>query len=128
LAEPEFFVVDTHALVWHLQGSPNLGKAAAAILADRGSEPVIPSIVLAEARYLSVKKPPRVAWDDVLRFITSVGRLSIFPLDEEIVSDLPVKLEMHDAIVCATAVYWRDVLVLATAVLTKTAKSSDQGW
>ena len=60
-----------------------------------------------------------MSWDEVLRFISSAGRLSIFPLDEDIVSDLQVRLEMHDAIICATAVYWRDVLHLEPAVLTK---------
>jgi PIN domain nuclease of toxin-antitoxin system len=127
LADPEFFVVDTHALVWHLEDSPKLGRAAARILRDRESELIIPSIVLAETRYLSAKIPPRVSWDDVLLFITSGSRNSIFPLDEEIISDLPVQLEMHDAIVCRTAVYWTEVLLLETAVLTKDKQIVNSG-
>jgi PIN domain nuclease of toxin-antitoxin system len=51
LTDPEFFVVDTHALIWHLEDSPKLGHAAARILRDRQSELIIPTIVLAEARY-----------------------------------------------------------------------------
>ena len=119
MADPDVFIVDTHALVWHLGQSPNLGRAAACILSDPGSELVIPSIVLAEARYLSAKKPPRVSWEEVLLFLRSARQLSIFPLDEETISELPVELEMQDAIVCAAAAYWRDVLLRQPAVLTK---------
>ena len=127
MADPEFFVVDTHALVWHLEDSPKLGKAAARILRDRESELIIPTIVLAEARYLSAKNPPRVSWDEVLRFIASSAHASLFPLDDEIISELPVQLEMHDAIVCATAVYWKHVLLLESAVLTKDRRIVDSG-
>jgi len=127
LADPEFFVVDTHALVWHLEDSPKLGNAAARILRNRASELIIPTIVLAEALYLSAKNPPRVSWDEVLRFIASAAHLTIFPLDDDIVSELPVHLEMHDAIVCATAVYWKDVLLLGSAVLTKDREIVDSG-
>lgn len=43
------YVVDTHALLWYLEGNPKLGNAAKAVLSDPASELVLPLIALAEA-------------------------------------------------------------------------------
>jgi PIN domain nuclease of toxin-antitoxin system len=45
-------IVDTHALVWHLEGNPRLGSKAGTILADPSSELVLPMIALAEACWM----------------------------------------------------------------------------
>jgi PIN domain nuclease of toxin-antitoxin system len=42
------YIVDTHALVWHLEANPRLSLPAAAVLSSATSEIVVPSIVLAE--------------------------------------------------------------------------------
>ena len=46
-------IVDTHALVWHLEGNPRLGSRAKTILADPSSELVLPIIALAEACWMA---------------------------------------------------------------------------
>ena len=43
------YVVDTHALVWFLEGNPRLGSAARSVLSLPESELVLPIGVLAEA-------------------------------------------------------------------------------
>ena len=45
-------VVDTHALVWFLEGNPLLGKEAKAVLEDADSELIVPLIALAEACWI----------------------------------------------------------------------------
>jgi PIN domain nuclease of toxin-antitoxin system len=42
------YVVDTHALIWFLAGSPRLGVNAASVLSDPASELILPATVLAE--------------------------------------------------------------------------------
>lgn len=46
------YVVDTHALIWHLEAGPRLSEAARKILTDPQSQLVIPTIVLAEMAFL----------------------------------------------------------------------------
>lgn len=46
------FVLDTHALVWYLEGSTRLSAAAKSIMDDPASEMVLPAIALAEAVHI----------------------------------------------------------------------------
>ena len=43
------YVLDTHVLVWHLEGNPRLGVKAKEIIEDPLSRLVLPIIALAEA-------------------------------------------------------------------------------
>jgi PIN domain nuclease of toxin-antitoxin system len=45
-------VVDTHALIWFLEGNPRLGAAAKTVLMDPDSELILPAIALAEAVWI----------------------------------------------------------------------------
>lgn len=49
------FIVDTHALIWHLEGKPTLGRKAKAVIDSPGSELVLPIIALAEAVFIVEK-------------------------------------------------------------------------
>ncbi len=66
------FVVDTHALLWHLTEDTKLGRKAKEVLdkADRGeTTAVIPAIILAEALFILEKKRADLKFKDVLRKI-----------------------------------------------------------
>lgn len=50
-------VVDTHALIWFMEGNPQLGKKAAEILTHSSSKLILPVIVLCELySYLKKKR------------------------------------------------------------------------
>ena len=49
-------VVDTHSLIWYLEGSPKLGRKAEAVLNAPQSELILPIIALAEAIFTVEKK------------------------------------------------------------------------
>ncbi len=121
------YVVDTHALVWHLEGNSRLGAAAAAVLNDSSVTKVIPTIVLAEIAFLYSRS--RVAADaaTATSHATTASDCTIYPLDEIVVSRLPASLNIHDAIIAATAIVFRDVLGEATSVITKDAQISASG-
>lgn len=87
------YVVDTHALIWFLEGNQRLGKDAKAVLEDANSELIVPLIALAEA-----------CW------IIEHGRTSI-PIDRSVLDktlDMTAIEEMHDRQIVATALVIMD--------------------
>ena len=46
------YVLDTHALVWYLEGNPRLGQDAKTVMDDPHSEMILPIIALAEAAFI----------------------------------------------------------------------------
>lgn len=49
------YIVDTHALIWHLEGNSLLGAAAKAVTNNPNSELILPAIALAEAMFIVEK-------------------------------------------------------------------------
>ena len=112
-------VADTHALVWYLSASARLGKRAAALLERQDSHIVIPTIVLAELKYLHQRNRIPISLTVVQTLIKADPRCLIYPLNEEAVNLLPVQLDIHDAIICSTALACQRAMDEKTVVLTK---------
>jgi PIN domain nuclease of toxin-antitoxin system len=100
-------VLDTHALVWYLEGNPRLGAAAKAAIDDPRSELVLPLIALAEATYIVERG--RTSIPDVANLLERVGgdsRIDIYPVTMSVfrrslsLSTIP---ELHDRLIVATA-------------------------
>ena len=89
------------------------------ILADPQSILVVPSIVLAEIRYLSAARRIAPEWDTVRSAIQNDPRFLVFQLDMDIVDTMPIKLEIHDAIIVSTALTYTEVLHEEVAIITK---------
>ncbi len=112
------YIVDTHALVWFLEKSSKLGKDARKALLDTDSIIVIPSIVLAEIRFLFAKEKFRASLEHVFSVIEDNPGCIIHPLDADIVIIMPTALEIHDAIITGTALFFEkksdseDVIVI----------------
>lgn len=100
------YIVDTHALVWFLEKSSKLGKDARKALLDPDSIIVIPTIVLAEIRFLFAKEKFRASLDHVFSVIEDNPKCIIYPLDTDIVNIMPTTLEIHDAIITGTALFF----------------------
>lgn len=113
------YVVDTHALVRHLEGDSRQGPAAQAALNDGSVKKVIPTIVLAEIAFLYSRS--RIVTDvaTISSHVATASDCVIYPLDEIVVSHLPTALNIHDAIIVATAIVFRDVLGETTSLITK---------
>jgi PIN domain nuclease of toxin-antitoxin system len=91
-------------MLWHLEDDPKLGATVRAVLAGRDSRLVIPTIVLAEVRWgLRKKRVADEVWSDLITNVQSDSRFTIYPLTAEVVDEVPAELEMHDAMICATA-------------------------
>jgi PIN domain nuclease of toxin-antitoxin system len=124
------YVVDTHAIVWFLEGNPRLGEKARAILENADSKLIIPLIVLAEACWIIERG--RTSIPNAVDFLAAVDddpRVNVIPLDRSIL-DRTLSMdeieEMHDRQIVATALLLmdegRDI-----AVITKDANIRHSG-
>jgi PIN domain nuclease of toxin-antitoxin system len=99
------YVLDTHALVWHLTDSKRLGSEARAVLVDDDSVLVIPGIALAEIQFLSLRSRISVSLETVLSLVGEDARCFIIAPDEQVAKLIPAGLNINDAAVVATALY-----------------------
>jgi PIN domain nuclease of toxin-antitoxin system len=101
------YVLDTHALIWFLEGNLKLGVNAKTILCDSNSQLVIPATTLAEAVWIVERGRTSIPTPkDVILAVESDPRVVIYPLDQEVI-EMTMSLfainEMHDRQIAATA-------------------------
>lgn len=121
------YVLDTHPVVWFVEGSRRLSAPAKAAMSDPSAELIIPTIVLVEIEFLYAKKRVRVDVAAVRRDLITASNSVVYPLDEHVVSQISTSLNIHDAIIVATALVHRDVLKQPVAVVTKDAQIAQWG-
>lgn len=109
------FVVDTHALLWYLEGNRHLGARARSTLSAPESHLVVPIIVLAEADVVIAygrTKIPSIA--HLIEKLLRDPRFEIFPLTLDIfrrslTPEAARVPELHDRLIAATALYLQDL-------------------
>jgi PIN domain nuclease of toxin-antitoxin system len=105
-------VLDTHALIWYLEGSRRLGAQAKAALDNPDGEFVLPMIALAEAVYIVERGKTSISSArDLLDAVAADLRITLVPFDLDILErtlTLPSSLEMHDRQIMATALRFRE--------------------
>ena len=113
------YILDTHALVWFLEAFSRLSARARTAISNPTSQLVITSIVLAEVTFLYSRK--RIATDiaEIRRRLLAASNCVVYPLDEQVVSLISTTLEIHDAIVVATAMLYHDLLGQEVTLITK---------
>lgn len=103
------YVIDTHALIWFLEGNPRLGAQAKQILLTPNNELVLSAIALAEAVWIVGKGKTSIPTAQaLLDEVNQDARVVVYPLDKAIIEvtlTLPTILEMHDRQIVATAKY-----------------------
>jgi PIN domain nuclease of toxin-antitoxin system len=115
-------VVDTHSLVWFLEADPRLSPAARTALSDPTIQVIIPAMVLVEILFLYSRHRIALNLTAALARISSTPNCKIHPLDETVAQHIPTSLNIHDAIIVATALVYRDLLGENTSVITKDAQ------
>ena len=81
------YVIDTHALVWFLEGNPRLGTNAKAILSNPDSQLVIPATTLAEAVWIVERGRTSIPHpQDVISVVEADPRVVIYPLDKDVIA------------------------------------------
>jgi PIN domain nuclease of toxin-antitoxin system len=105
------YVIDTHALFWHLSNDQKLGRAARAAIesAEAGNATIfVPAIVLAELYYLNRKLPNPLDFKAKYHELQASGHFELVPVEPEDVLhlDLPqfsAITEMHDRLIAIAA-------------------------
>jgi PIN domain nuclease of toxin-antitoxin system len=113
------YVLDTHALVWYADQDPRLSPAAEAVLDDPANQLVIPTMALVEVQFLRAKRKIKTDLADIRQRIIQARNCVIYPLTEEVVSRIPTGLNIHDSIIVATAIVYRDVRHQPVTLITK---------
>jgi PIN domain nuclease of toxin-antitoxin system len=94
------YVIDTHALIWFLEGNNRLGIQAKVILSEQTSELILPAIALAEAVWIVERGKTSIpSVTDLLTVINADPRITIYPLDQAVINQTLNILsinEMHD--------------------------------
>lgn len=118
------FVVDTHALLWFLEGNRQLGSRARSTLSALESHLVLPVIVLAEADVIlghGRTKVPSIT--HLIETLAKDRRFEFFPLTIDIfkrtLSPEAARVpELHDRLIAATALHLQD-LGMDVALITR---------
>lgn len=122
MSERMIYIPDTHALVWFLSGDAQLSLPAAQAMSDPSARIVIPTIVLAEIHFLYTRSRIQTDLKRVLQFVANTPNATTYPLDELVVENLPIQLRIHDAIIVATAIVFRDVLGEQVTIITQDSR------
>ncbi len=121
------YVLDTHPVVWFLESSQRLSQRALSIVRDPSQSFILPTIVLVEMAYLYAKGRIEVSAEIVRQRLIAVSNCILYPLDEQVVNRIPLGLNIHDAIIVATALVYRDLLLESVAVITKDGEITRSG-
>ena len=102
------YIVDTHALIWFLEGNSRLGIAAKQVLENQESQLILPAIALAEADFIVERGKTSIpSVIDLHIAVNGDPRIVVYPLDRAIVETTNTLLsinEMHDRQIVATAI------------------------
>lgn len=113
------YIVDTHALVWFLEKNSRLSDNAKTALTDTNTQIILPTIVLTEVIFLYAKKKTSINLSAVLSQVANSSNCIVYPLDEEVVSRIPTGVNIHDAIIVATGLVFKDLMGHDVAIVTK---------
>ena len=126
------YILDTHALIWFLEGNKRLSRPARKVISAANSQMVLPIIALAEAAL--VIERGRTTISDASRFVARVyadSRIEIYPLTLDVFerSLSPEGLyipELHDRFIVSTGLHLQD-LGDTVQIITKDEKITRSG-
>lgn len=128
---PDFYIVDTHTLLWYLDRDKRLGRTAKRILDDTGTRLLLPAIALAEALFIIEKGRGQYAISEgrLLASVRADSRIRVVALGQRILN-LTVQCkaidEMHDRQIVATGLFIQS-RGFTTAILTKDDNITNSG-
>jgi hypothetical protein len=79
-------------------------------MSDPTAQLIVPAMALIEIRFLADKRRIPIDVARVQRDLISASNCTVYPIDEQVVSLTPTSLNIHDAIMVATALVYRDIL------------------
>lgn len=100
------YVLDTHVLIWFLEGNGKLSTRCSDLLTTPGVKLWVSSIVVVECLDLIQKKRTAITVENIEQLFISEGLIRIVPLDESIAmitQEFQALADIHDRCIVATA-------------------------
>ena len=113
------YVVETHILVWFLDSNRRLSLKYKKILLNKRNTFIFSAIVLAEIKYLIAAKRINIDFKSVLEYLSQCDNCIICPVDEVVIDYMPKGLDIHDALIVATGLVYKESLKEDIFVLTE---------
>lgn len=115
------YIIDTHALIWFLINQDKLGNNARKILLVQKPDflLIIPVIVLVEMKYLIAKGKININLNQAHYDLNSESYVEFAQFDDYMISFVSDKLNIHDSMIVATALFYRDFIGFDVSMITK---------
>jgi len=111
--------VDTHALAWFLSNDKRLSRTARDELLSPDCYLLVPAIVLAEIAYLAQRRRIDVTLANVVGGPLAAPNCELIAVDLDVVRHMPPQLDIHDALIVASALAWKQGTSEEVAIITK---------
>jgi PIN domain nuclease of toxin-antitoxin system len=113
------YVVDTHIFVWFLDDNKRLRPKHKKILLNQKNTFIFSAIVLAEIKYLISAKRININFSTVLEYLSDCGNCIIYPVDETVIDNMPKGLNIHDSLIVATGLIYKNSFAKEVFILTE---------
>ena len=112
------YIVDTHIIVWYITKSTKLKDNIIKILENPKNELIIPIIVLAEIKYLIARKRIIIDYKKFINTIVEMENIIIYNIDINVIEKLPLSLNIHDGLIVATGLVFKELFNAEVRILT----------
>ncbi len=113
------YIVDTHVFIWFLDKNKRLKPSYQQVLKDSNNNFIFSTIVLAEVKHLISLKRITVDFEKVINYLSESENCIIYPVDEDVVNEMPEGLNIHDALIVATGLVYRNILREEVKIMTE---------
>lgn len=113
------YIVDTHIFIWFLDKNKRLKNQHYQILTKTDNTFVFSAIVLAEIKHLISLKRINIDFEKVIGHLSGSDNCIIYPVDEDVVENMPAGLTIHDALIVATGLVYKNILEEEVKILTE---------
>lgn len=113
------YVVDTHIFVWLLDKNKRLSQKYKEILLNNNNAFIVPAIVLAEIKHLISMKRINTNFETVIEYLSECDNCTVYPVNEDVVEHMPEGLDIHDGIIVATGLIYKNFLGDDVFILTE---------
>jgi PIN domain nuclease of toxin-antitoxin system len=122
------YILDTHTLIWFLAKDSRLGKGAKDVLLSVSEIKIIlPAIVLAEIKYLIDVGKIKTDWIQIEELLLDRSNISFFSMDFDIITSMLSGMEIHDALIVATAKVLKENFDEEVILLTRDEEITSSG-
>lgn len=113
------YVIDTHIFVWFLDSNKRLSSKYKKILFNEKNTFVFSTIVLAEIKHLIALKRIKIDFNSVLEYLSNCDNCIVYPVDETVIDNMPAGLNIHDALIIATGLIYKNSMAREVFILTE---------